>query len=98
MILFKRLLPSASLPKYAKEGDSGMDVAAAEETVIPARGYGKVRTGLAPIIPAGYELQLRSRSGLQFNKGIEVAFGTIDNGYRGEICAALYNHTDAPSA
>lgn len=96
MILFKKLLPSASLPKYAKEGDSGMDVSSAEATVIPRRGYGKVRTGLAAIIPAGYELQLRPRSGLQCNKGIVGAFGTIDNGYRGEIGVVLYNHTDAP--
>lgn len=96
VIEFKRLLDTATLPRYAKVGDSGMDVTAAEATVIPARGYGKVRTGLAVVCPLGYEVQVRPRSGLQCKHGIVGAFGTVDNGYRGEIGVVLYNHNDHP--
>lgn len=93
---FVKLDPRAVLPKYAHASDSGMDVYALEDKFISARFNGKIRTGVAAVIPTGYELQVRPRSGLTFKKGIVGAFGTVDGGYRGEICIALYNHTDEP--
>lgn len=94
---FKRLDENAVIPRYAHEGDSGMDVYALEGVVINAFcGYAKMRTGIACDIPSGYELQIRPRSGLAAKKGVVAAFGTVDSGYRGEIGVTLFNHSDKP--
>ncbi len=88
------------LPAYATEGSAGLDlVAANRETVVLLPG---ARTalpcGIAIALPAGFEAQLRPRSGLALNHGITVlnAPGTIDSDYRGEIRALLVNLGDAP--
>lgn len=82
-------------PKYADEGSSGMDIRAwLEENVILMPGERKlIHTGISVDIPTGYELQVRSRSGLTLKKGLVVANspGTIDSSYTGEIGIILYN-------
>lgn len=93
LVAFARLDPAAKIPAYAYPGDSGMDISSCEKVVIPARSSAKIHTGIAAQLMPWYELQLRPRSGLS-KLGIAAAFGTIDNGYRGEICAVLHNHTD----
>lgn len=93
---FKRLDKNAVIPRYAHDGDSGMDVYALEGAEIPAYRSAKVRTGIACDIPSGYELQVRPRSGLAAKKGVVAAFGTVDMGYRGEIGVTLFNHSDKP--
>lgn len=75
---------SNPLPKYETNGAAGMDIFAAHDAVLE---YGRpviVRTGLHIELPEGYEAQIRPRSGLSSN-GVNVAFGTIDSDYRGEI-------------
>lgn len=95
MILkFKKLNPEATIPSFAHAGDSGMDVSACETVVVKARSFALIKTGIAAIIPPGYEIQVRPRSGLQCKHGIVGAWGTVDEGYRGDIGVALYNHTD----
>ena len=93
---FKKLDPRAQLPKYAHEGDAGMDVFALEDSYLEYGTPRIVRTGLAAEIPDGYELQVRPRSGLAL-KGVTVwnSPGTIDSKYRGEIGVILIfvNHT-----
>ena len=86
------------LPKYAKHGDAGMDICAAEDTHIPAFGWKAVPTGIYIELPEGYECQIRSRSGLAFKFGIQVlnSPGTIDSGYRGEIKVILKNSDHRP--
>jgi dUTP pyrophosphatase len=81
------------LPKYARDGDAGMDICAAEDTHISAFNWKAIHTGLFVEIPEGYEIQIRSRSGLAFKHGISVlnSPGTIDSGYRGEIQVILKN-------
>lgn len=91
---FKRLTDSAKLPVYAHAGDSGMDICADENVQILPHSYAKIHTSIAAVIPDGYEIQVRPRSGMQCVKGIVGAWGTVDAGYRGEIGVALYNHTD----
>lgn len=88
---FKKVVPDAVLPKYAHEGDVGMDVCAAEDKVLQLFSPTLVRTGLVADIPAGYELQVRPRSGLSL-KGVTVwnTPGSIDAGYRGEIGVILF--------
>lgn len=93
---FKRLTPTSQLPSYAHVGDSGMDICADECVTILSHSFAKVHTGLAAVIPEGYEIQVRPRSGMQCVKGIVGAWGTVDSQYRGEIGVALYNHSNAP--
>lgn len=87
---FKKLDPRAQLPKYAHEGDAGMDVFALDDVNLPLHIPTMVHTGIAAEIPEGYEIQVRPRSGLAC-KGVTVwnSPGTIDAKYRGEICVIL---------
>lgn len=88
---FKKLHPDAKIPVKAHAGDAGMDICSIEDLVeLEALHPMIIKTGLAVDIPEGYELQVRSRSGLAA-KGIVVANspGTIDSGYKGEIGVIL---------
>ena len=82
------------LPGYATPGSSGLDLRAAESTVIPAGDRGCVGTGLFLEMPLGCEAQVRPRSGLALKHGVTVLNtpGTIDSDYRGEIKVILINH------
>ena len=88
------------LPEYATPGAAGLDLAAAvsEPIVIPPGGRVMVPTGLAIALPAGFEAQVRPRSGLAARAGVTVlnAPGTVDSDYRGEIQVILVNLGDAP--
>jgi dUTP pyrophosphatase len=97
-IKIKRLLPEAKLPKYAQPGDAGADlVAIADMTLEPMQRYA-IPTGIAAEVPAGFELQVRPRSGLALQQGITVLNtpGTVDAGYRGEIKVILINLGSEP--
>ncbi|PGL14358.1 dUTP diphosphatase [Bacillus cereus] len=80
------------LPKYAKPGDSGFDLVAAEDTIIWPGETKVVQTGLAFEIPPGYELQVRPRSGMTRNTKLRVVLGTVDSGYRGEVGVLVDNN------
>ena len=88
------------LPRYATEGAAGMDVLSAENVTIAPGARHAVATGLAVAIPAGYEIQVRPRSGLALKHGISApnAPGTIDSDYRGELKVILINHGAEPFA
>jgi dUTP pyrophosphatase len=70
-----------------------MDLCALEDTVLEPGVPYLVATGLRLEIPPGYEAQVRPRSGLALKHAITMpnAPGTIDPGYRGEICVILLN-------
>ena len=80
-------------PIYAKEGDSGFDLRADESGLLKPMERKLVSTGLYFVLPDGYELQIRPRSGLAYKNGITVlnSPGTVDTGYRGEIKVLLIN-------
>jgi dUTP pyrophosphatase len=82
------------LPRYATDGAAGMDVLSAEDVMLAPGARHAVATGLAVAIPAGYEIQVRPRSGLALKHGIAVPNtpGTIDSDYRGELKVILLNH------
>ena len=88
------------LPAYATDGAAGMDLlaAVAAPVVIPPGGRTLVPTGLTIAVPAGYELQVRPRSGLALRHGIVLpnSPGTIDADYRGEVQIIVMNAGDAP--
>ena len=83
------------LPHYATEGSSGMDIRAALNFPLSMQPLQRilVPTGLFVEIPAGYEIQIRPRSGLAIKHGITClnSPGTIDSDYRGEIKIILVN-------
>lgn len=70
-------------PKYAREGDSGMDLRAVLEEKITLKPFERIliKTGIFVDIPKGYEIQIRSRSGETLKKGLIVLNepGTIDS-------------------
>ena len=83
------------LPSYATALSAGMDLRAhlSEPVVLRPLERAMIPTGLFIALPAGYEAQVRPRSGLAAKKGISVlnAPGTIDADYRGEIRVILVN-------
>jgi dUTP pyrophosphatase len=85
--------PDAKMPTYAHLTDSGMDVYALEDTTIAPGETKLVPTGIKVAIPAGYELQVRPKSGRCLKTKLRVANtpGTIDAGYRDEIGVIIDN-------
>lgn len=81
------------LPEYATDQAAGMDLRASEDLVLEPGAIAGVGTSLHIELPAGYEAQIRPRSGLALKHGISVpnAPGTIDADYRGEIRVILVN-------
>ncbi len=86
------------IPAYATAGAAGMDIVAAETVTIDPGARHAVATGFALAIPAGYEVQVRPRSGLALRHGVTCLNtpGTIDSDYRGEVKVILVNHGPAP--
>ena len=90
------------LPAYQSAHAAGLDLLAAvpdDAPLVLAPGRrALVPSGLAIALPAGYEAQVRPRSGLAAKHGVTVlnAPGTIDADYRGEIGVLLINHGDEP--
>jgi dUTP pyrophosphatase len=95
-VLITRLDPEVALPGYARPGDAGVDLAAAEDVDLAPGERALVRTGIAIALPEGYAGFVHPRSGLAARHGVTLvnAPGTIDAGYRGEIKVILLN-TDA---
>ena len=81
------------IPEYATEHAAGMDLKAFEACTLSPGERKAVATGLRIAIPAGYEGQVRPRSGLALNQGLSIpnAPGTIDADYRGEVKVILIN-------
>lgn len=89
---------SGEVPFYETSGSAGMDLKAVLDAPVTI-GPGKrmlIPTGLFIELPAGYEAQIRARSGLAIKKGIGLVngIGTIDSDYRGEIKVILINWGD----
>lgn len=86
---------SNPLPKYQTELSAGMDLYASLEEMITLKSLERklITTGLFIELPAGFEAQVRPRSGLAIKNGITVlnSPGTIDADYRGEIGVILVN-------
>lgn len=91
-----------SLPDYQTPGSAGMDLRAAHKGILYVEPGQRVLvpTGLRLCIPAGYEGQIRSRSGLAHKHGLVVLNGpgTVDSDYRGEVSVLLVNHGGEPVA
>jgi len=94
------LEPGAEPPDYATLGSAGADIKAyLQAPVIIEPGMtALIPTGLRVAIPAGYEMQVRPRSGLALKYGVTVLNtpGTVDSDYRGSVGVILINHSKVP--
>lgn len=92
-IFVEKISEDAILPAYAHDGDAGMDLYSVSDVVIAPGETVLVHTGLKFAIPQGFEVQIRPRSGISLNTPLRIpnAPGTIDSGYRGEICIIMEN-------
>ena len=96
-IAIVRLDPELPLPAYARPGDAGLDLRAAETVTLKPGGRALVATGVAVAIPEGYAGLVLPRSGLALRHGVGLlnSPGLIDAGYRGELKVLLVNHDAA---
>ena len=83
----------AKMPTYAHLTDAGMDIYLTEDITIHPGETKLIPTGIKVAIPLGYELQVRPKSGRSLNSKLRIANtpGTIDAGYRDEICIIADN-------
>lgn len=93
-VQIKKLNRDIKLPVYATLNAAGMDVYALENSVLSVGETRLIKLGFAIELPVGYEMQVRSRSGLTLTSSISVlnSPGTIDSDYRGEVGVILHNH------
>lgn len=91
-----RLSDGAELPRYAHEGDAGLDLRITHDVTLQPGERATVGTGIAVEIPQGCVGLVFPRSGLASKHGITLSnsVGVIDSGYRGEIDATLLNQSD----
>ncbi|MBO6194337.1 MAG: dUTP diphosphatase [Clostridiales bacterium] len=91
---------NAVTPKYANDGDAGMDLYSCEDVLVKPGCSVLVPTGLKMAIPYGYEVQIRPRSGISLKTLLRVPNtpGTIDCGYRDEVNVIIYNASQREDA
>ncbi|MDP3995609.1 MAG: hypothetical protein Q8P78_03275 [bacterium] len=95
----KRIDASLPLPQYETGGAVAFDFVVREDTVIPARGFGRAPANVVVEIPEGYMLWVTDRSGTLKKTGLLITEGVVDRDYCGdsdEILLQFYNPTDAP--
>jgi dUTP pyrophosphatase len=90
---YNKLSADAVDPKYNYPSDSGFDLHSTKDMEIEPFGRVLVPTGLSLDISDGYEIQVRSKSGLAIKQGLMVlnSPGTVDNGYTGEVQVIVFN-------
>lgn len=87
------IMEDGKVPVYARLGDAGLDIYSTEDIEVLPGETKLVHTGLKVAIPRGYELQVRPKSGISLKTKLRVANtpGTIDSGYRDEVCVIIEN-------
>lgn len=87
-----KLIENGQMPRYMTDGAVGADCVSRIDAIINPNETIRIPLGFCVEVPEGFELQVRPRSGLS-TQGIFGILGTIDNDYRGEVSALLYNST-----
>lgn len=96
IVKVKRLSDKAMLPKYNNPTDSGMDFYTPEDFTLNPGESKIISLDLALELPDGYGLNVRGTSGNTAKTKMRVHFGTIDNGYRGNIGVIVDNIGQEP--
>lgn len=94
----KKINKEAIIPKYAKKGDTGLDIYSVNEVTLYPGERALIKTGIAIELPPNTEAQIRPKSGLALKHGLTVLNtpGSVDNGYRGEVGVIIINHGQNP--
>lgn len=81
------------MPRKAHDGDAAFDVRSNAESSIKPYEVQLISTGMFLELPPGFEAQIRPRSGLAAKHSLTIlnSPGTIDSGYRGEVCVIMFN-------
>jgi len=90
-IKIKKLHPNAIIPKYAHEGDAGLDLCSIKNYSLGPMEKELIETGISMEIPKGYFGSIRDRSGLAVKYSLHTLAGVIDSGYRGQIGVVIMN-------
>lgn len=98
LIKWKKVEEEAVIPKFCHEGDAGADLASIYTYYLEPGDTVLIDTGLQVEVPAGYELQIRPRSGLSLKTQLIIpnSPGTIDSGYRGNVRVIVRNTGQFP--
>jgi dUTP pyrophosphatase len=96
-VLITQLDKGLPMPSYAKAGDAGADIYSAIDITIEPGMRALVPTGIAIALSDGYAAFVHPRSGLAIKYGVGLvnAPGTIDAGFRGEICIIVINQSES---
>lgn len=84
-------IKEVNLPKYEHYGDAGLDLFAAEKTILKPGEKTAVSTGIQMEIPDGYVGLIWDKSGLAIKQGLKTLGGVVDSGYRGEVLVGIIN-------
>lgn len=97
-IQFRSFYSKAEMPRKATEGSAGYDITTVDTRLLRPGQRALFRTGFGIVLPEGWEMQIRPRSGMALRHGITVLNtpGTIDSDFRGEVCVLLHNASDTP--
>jgi dUTP pyrophosphatase len=90
----KILSEHAILPTRGSVSSAGLDLYAAHDAIVYARGRELVRTDIAISVPQGTYGRIAPRSGLAYKHGIDVGAGVIDEDYTGNVGVILFNHSE----
>jgi dUTP pyrophosphatase len=93
-IKIKLVNKNAKIPTQGSQDAAGLDLFSTEEKILKAKERTIVDLGIQIELPKGYFGQISGRSGLAYNNGIIVGGGIIDNDYRGNVFAILFNLSD----
>lgn len=93
-VLVRLLDPGIPLPRYAHDGDAGLDLYAAADASLKPGERKAIPTGIALAIPEGFAGFVQPRSGRALAEGLGIVNspGLIDSGYRGEVVVIAINH------
>lgn len=86
----RKLTPDAVLPTRSHPNDAGLDLYAVEDVILPPGAGRTIKTGIAMALPTGFVGMIADRSSLA-KKGIKIAGGIVDAGYRGEVMVVVWN-------
>lgn len=90
----KKLNKEAIIPKYAHQGDAGLDLYSIEEHLLKSKERHIFKLGITMELPLGYVGLIWDKSGLAAKFGIKTMGGVIDHSYRGDIGVILYNTSE----
>ena len=94
MLLVVKLSEHATIPTRGSPLAAGYDLYSAQDTNIPARGKGLVKTDIQIRVPRGTYGRVAPRSGLAWKQHIDIGAGVVDEDYRGNVGVVMFNHAD----